>query len=105
MMLYITKRDKGVNVCAVYNANTKECIVQKGSLISESISQGSFRSAKSVADRRACESIKNRVLLDDMSFKSASAAANFVMGSSTNGLIAWKDGEGRTLKKLLTGGE
>lgn len=105
MMLYIAKKDKSVNACAFYNVNTKECRVQKESLISEDISKGTFRSAKSVSDRRANEKIKNRVLLNDVSFKSASSAANFVMGSSTNGLIAWKDEKGRTLKKLLAGGE
>ena len=29
-------------------------------------------------------------------------AANFVTGVSTNGLIAWKDIEGNTLKSLLS---
>ena len=34
-------------------------------------------------------------------FRSPSTAANFVTGNSTNGLLAWKDENGRTLKEIL----
>ncbi len=40
-------------------------------------------------------------VIKDMSFKSVSTAANFVTGASTNGLTAWKDESGKTLKAIL----
>ena len=45
--------------------------------------------------------MKGAVLQKDMVFKSASTAANFVTGSSTNGLTAWKDKDGRTIKEII----
>jgi hypothetical protein len=43
---------------------------------------------------------------EDVIFKSASTAANFVTGSSTNGLTSWKTEEGKAIrgyyKKELT---
>ena len=38
----------------------------------------------------------------DVAFKSASTAANFVTGRSTNGLITWKNSDGIILKSLLS---
>lgn len=40
------------------------------------------------------------VFTRDTEFSSPSAAATVVHGGSANGLLAWKDGEGRTLKDL-----
>ena len=40
------------------------------------------------------------VFSQDVEFGSPSAAAAVVHGGSANGLIAWKDGKGRTLKEL-----
>jgi len=40
------------------------------------------------------------VFAGDVEFGSASAAAAVVHGGSANGLISWKDGQGRTLKQL-----
>ena len=45
--------------------------------------------------------VVNNVLQTDMIFKSASTAANFVTGNSTNGLIAWKNKDGVILKTLI----
>ena len=39
-----------------------------------------------------------------MKFKSPSTAANFVTGRSTNGLIAWKNIDKKTIKELINEG-
>jgi hypothetical protein len=39
-------------------------------------------------------------LLEDVMFNSPSSAAVFVTGKSTNGLVAWKTADGKTLKDL-----
>jgi hypothetical protein len=45
--------------------------------------------------------VKDGKVIKDVCFKSASTAANFVTGSSTNGMLAWKDKDGNNLKEIL----
>ena len=74
----------------------------KDSVISEKISYSEkFRSSKSIEKSRIGVTDGTRVI-KDVYFKNASTAANFVTGTSTNGLIAWKDEDGKSLKLLLT---
>ena len=42
----------------------------------------------------------NGILQENVLFQSPSYAAAFVNGRSTNGLTAWKDKEGKTLKDI-----
>ena len=100
MDLYIKSRNKNVDAHAIYDAKTGSFVVCKGSIISESISQGSFRSAKSVEKQRNADVVKGNKLIKDVEFKSASSAANFVNGTITNGKIAWKDENGVPFKAL-----
>lgn len=44
--------------------------------------------------------INNCVMIEDLLFKTPSAAAGFITYSSSNGLIMWMDSEGRTLKDI-----
>lgn len=46
--------------------------------------------------------INNNELLEDVEFKSASTAAQFVTGSSVNGRLVWKNSEGMTLGDVLS---
>ncbi len=43
------------------------------------------------------------VFMQDYAFTSPSLAASIVLGRNTNGRIAWKDGEGRTLREIQEG--
>lgn len=101
MDIYLINRAKTVNAHARYNVQDKTVTVCKGSVISEHISGGTFRSANSVEKLRNANNIKGNIVIKDITFKSASTAANFVTGSSTNGLLAWKDKDGNTLKSLI----
>lgn len=105
MKVYLSGRKGQVDAIAEYLIDSGELIVLKGSRISESVAGGKFRSARSVENRRSEGDVKNSVVVKDMHFKSASAAANFVTGRSTNGLIAWKTKEGKTLKAYLSESE
>ncbi len=100
MKVYLTNRSKNLSATAIYDIENKRFIVLKGSAVSESIAGGSFRSAKSIAKMRE-GTVENNKLIKDVEFKSASTAANFVTGRSTNGLLAWKDKDGTKLKDLL----
>lgn len=101
MKVYLKRR--GSNVCAAgeYNPASKELVIKAGSVVSESIAYSEkFRGAKTIEKNRE-QYTKNGVVTVDVTFKSASTAANFITGSSTNGLVAWKDENGTKLKDLI----
>lgn len=100
MKLYL-KTKTGADATGEYDPTSKELTVKKGSLVSSDVhTAGKFRSANSVLKYRE-QYCDNVTVKKDVVFKSASTAANFVTGRSTNGLIAWKNSDGKTLKALL----
>ena len=101
LKLYL-KTKTGVDATGEYDPASKELIVREGSQVSPDVhTTGKFRSAKSVRKylEQYCDGV---TVIKDVVFKSASTAANFVTGRSTNGLIAWKNSDGQTLKTLLS---
>ena len=101
MELYL-KTKSGADAVGEYDPVAKTMIVRKGSIVAPDVhTDGKFRSANSIIKYREqyCNGIKTK---QDVVFKSASTAANFVTGRSTNGLITWKNSNGITLKSLLT---
>lgn len=102
MKLFLKKKNSTVDAIAEYNVDTNEFIVLKGSSVSSTISNSEkFRGARAIEKARTDKIIDN-ILTCDVSFKSSSTAANFVTGTSTNGMIAWKDENGNTLKNILS---
>jgi hypothetical protein len=100
MKLFL-KRKNGVDAVANYNLKTGELTVLKGSHVSNIISKSTkFRGVNSVILFRS-EYVKNCVTIRDITFKSSSTAANFVTGTSTNGLAVWKNGKGDKLGTIL----
>jgi len=101
MKVFLSSKKKAFSATGEYNPSTNEVTVKKGSILSASISGSqTFRSRKSVEKQRE-GIVKNNVLQKDMSFNSPSSAANFVTGSSTNGIRVWKTQDGKTIKELL----
>lgn len=101
MKLYLTRPRSSIKAVADYDMANKSFVVLKNSTISETIAYSEkFRGAKSIEKSRAGVIDGVRVI-KDVTFKSASTAANFVTGASTNGLTAWKDESGKTLKAIL----
>lgn len=104
MQVYINSKKSNIDAIGEFNINTRELLVLKGSKVSDSIAYSEkFRGAKSIEKQRNGK-IKNNILIENISFKSPSTAANFVTGRSTNGLIAWKNKEGKTIKIILNEG-
>ena len=101
MKLYLKGRKGQVDAVAEYQCDSSELIVLKGSKISSTVAGGKFRSSRSVEKQRNEDSVRDNLVVKDIHFKSPSSAANFVNGSSTNGLIAWKTEDGKTLKTYL----
>ena len=101
MKLYLTKTRSSIKAAAEYDVENKSFVVLKGSVISEVIAYSEkFRGAKSIEKSRVGVVDGTRAI-KNVPFKSASSAANFVTGASTNGLTAWKDESGKTLKAIL----
>jgi len=100
MKLYIKRKRTQVDAVAEYDEKTGRFTVLAGSVLSPDIAQSAtFRGAKSI-ERARDGIVRECVLQKDVAFKSASTAANFVTGRSTNGMIAWQDSKGNTLKEI-----
>ena len=100
MKVYLKSAKRAIDATAEYDTETRTCIVLKGSIVSACVSEAAtFRGAKTVEKYRE-KFVKDQVVIEDVSFKSPSTAANFVTGSSTDGTRAWKTGEGITISAL-----
>ena len=99
MEVYLIRRD-GTKATGEYDIKTNALTVYKGSQVSPKVNHSeTFRGA--VVERLRSEHVKNGIVVNNVSFKSPSTAANFVTGCSSDGLIRWKDKSGRTLKELI----
>ena len=99
MELFLKRKD--AEAIGDYSPDTGSFIVKAGSRVSADISLSrTFRGSDSVEKYRSLY-VNNGIVSCDVVFKSASTAANFVTGKSTNGLVVWKDIHGTTLKELL----
>lgn len=100
MKLFL-KTKSGANAVGEYDLDTKTMIVKKGSVVCGEVhTDGKFRGANSVIKSRELY-CKGNTTKTDAPFNSASTAANFVTGRSTNGLLAWKNSDGEPLKNLI----
>ena len=99
MKVFLNRRDGSVKAEGNYDVKSGKVVVLKGSIVSPALRETEKFSTRTIALLRK-EHVKNCVVKDDVEFKSATSAANFVTGSSTNGLIAWKNKDGRNLKSL-----
>lgn len=101
MKLYLIRERKNIYAEGEYNIQTKSMKILKGAKVSNDIAHSpTFRGAKSIEKHRE-GIIKNNTLIEDITFKSSSTAANFVTGRSTNGFDAWKNKDGISLKELM----
>lgn len=101
MEVIMKTKSGSVDAKAIYNEETKETIVCKGSLVSSDVAHSEkFHSALSIERLRA-QYVSDRIVMDDVAFKSPSMASNFVTGRSTNGYATWKVSSKKTLKQYL----
>ena len=106
MKFYLNREKTGIKAVMEYNPDDGAFIVESGSNVSEAINHNSsFRGAKAIEKARGNGVVVGRVVTRDIAFKSASTAANFVTGNSTNGLVCWKNAKGVCIKRLMDEGE
>ena len=101
MKVYLNRKN-GVFAVGEFNPSDKSLVVKKGSIISNVISNSEKFRGKANIEKYRKEYVDRDMVKKDVSFKSASTAANLVTGMSTNGLIAWKDKDGKTIKMILS---
>lgn len=103
MEVFLKSRKGFYKASGIYNEEKHTLTVLKGSQVSKNISEGTFRSSKTILKHRLEVCDDQGIVIDDICFNSASSAANFITGVSTNGLVTWKNKDGRCLKELIGG--
>lgn len=101
LKLFMKKERIGVDAKAIFDTETKETVVLKGSKLAATISDApTFRGRRAIEkSREGC--VADNILQQDVSFKSPSTAGNIVTGRSTDGMQAWRTEDGKTLKVAL----
>ena len=75
--------------------------VLKGSILSSELSSNEKISKKIRALRDDEKTVKDNKLLKNVTFKSATLSAQFVLGDIVNGLRAWKDSNNVPIGKII----
>lgn len=105
LLLFLKRKSKksGKVIEAKCKQTNEGFVVLQGSLI-ETIDSASI--PPHIKERRSKALIdQDGILQEDMIFQSPSAAAAFVVGGFTNGLMDWKTEDGKTLKALESNSE
>lgn len=101
MKVFMKSSRKGYDAKGEYDPKSKTLVVFKGSRVAEFVAESkTFRGSVRVA-KLWDEAVEDCIVKKDMRFNSASTAANFVTGQSSNGLRTWKTEEGIDLRKAL----
>lgn len=98
--LAIKRKDGKAEAYGIYEDG--KITVKKGSRIkkdSDSVMKGYGDAKRARADNSVVD--ENGVVLKDITFNSASMAAVFVMGTSTNGLKVWKTEKNEKLEEVI----
>lgn len=92
---------KTKNYDAIGEYSDGQITVLKGSTISKKF--GEYRHGKGVKTVRESKEYvnDNGILINDYTFKTPSAAAQFVVGYSVNGTLVWKTENGISLKEYM----
>lgn len=98
---YLTRNS---NAQGLYNTITESLTVLKGSKINPdnlpNLKGSALKKRKEQLKKYTKKSGKDRIVLKDITFDSPSGAAKFCVGGSADGLILWKDKDGKTIKAM-----
>lgn len=103
--LLFFSRNNGAGGKGVGKKTADGFLVKKGSYIDPKLKQSAGAGIEKLRKLYAKDIGKDRILQRDIEFSSPSAAAAFICGTSSNGLIEWKNIEGVSLKRLEEGPE
>lgn len=101
MKVFLKMKRNNISAQGEFDIKTNSLTVIKGSQVSKNIAHTEkFKSANTIEKHRSGNVVDGK-LIRDLTFKSASTAANFITGSSTNGLTAWKTEDGKTIREIV----
>ena len=100
MDIYYSNRKKTFNAIGIVEDGS-DWVVCKGSRINPITSDNIGDEVKLLREKKG--TIIDGILQEDMHFKSATKAAQFVSGYSQNGMKAWKTNEGDFISKYING--
>lgn len=101
-LLYFSRKNK--RVCnAVCRMTDQGFLVFKGSSITPDVAPYATGVIRSRTENAASIG-SDGILVNDILFRTASAASSFVCGGSSNGLVDWKNRAGVSLKKIMDDG-
>lgn len=95
MKVFIKRTTDEIVASGEYNEESNEITINKGSIVCRRFSEN-YYNEKFVKLREKI--VDNTKLLEDITFKSPSTAACFVLGRSANGWVEWKDEKNICLK-------
>lgn len=102
MDVYLTRPLCNVKAEGIFNPEDRSIVIKAGATVSVSVSDNLHdKGGNKIIKLRSlyCEEL---ITTRDIKFNSPSAAANFLTGTSSNGLIVWKDKEtGKAIKEFL----
>jgi len=98
LFLQRTVKKNGVIIEATCLQTAEGFVVKKGSTINVEDFDTIPQSIKE--QRKNAKVDVNGILQEDVLFKSPSYAATFVIGGNSNGLVYWKNADGKTLKEI-----
>ena len=104
MMKVFIRSKKGINAVGEYNESDNSLTVLKDSIVSKNVCHSPKFQGAGTIERYREQHVVDFVVKEDILFKSPSTAANFVTGSSSNGLSVWKSEDGRSLKQVISKG-
>ncbi len=100
MRFFLKSRQGKYEAQAEYDEDKETFTVLKGSVVSDTILKSpKFRSSKAI-ERDREKNVVDKIVINDVIFKSPSTAANFIAGSSKNGCILWKNIDGVSYKDV-----
>ena len=97
-LLYLRQCVNNEDVWGTAKETNEGFLLLAGSKVSQKSAPHLSESLRNRRDRAAKD--QNNCLLEDVLLNSPSTAANFLIGQQTNGLIAWKNESGETLKSI-----
>ena len=97
-LLYLRQCVNNEDVWGTAKETNEGFVLLKGSKVSQKSASHLSESLRNRRDRAPKD--QNNCLLEDVLLNSPSTAANFLIGQQTNGLIAWKNESGETLKSI-----
>lgn len=101
MKVFMKSTRKNYDAQGEYDPETKTLTVFKGSKVADSFAESKTFKGNVRIGKLWDEAVVDCIVTKNMTFQSASTAANFVTGQSSNGLRTWKTEAGIDLGKAL----